>query len=277
MDIWMRKGTILHRRYRIIQLLGQGDFGAVYKARDLSPAGTNRLVAIKEMPMQLIVECERQADLRARLIHPAIPRIHDYFMTDEHSYLVQQLIRGSNLEVILNTHPGFLSEKRVIRWAIQLCDVLHFLHNHPAHPVIFRDLKPNNVMADSKDRIYLADFELVRVFPPGFFTERGAGVKYMGKSAPVGTEGYSPPEQYRGFVRPESDLYALGATMHHLLTRRDPRKEKAFTFQNFPVRSLNPDVSRELEEVVMKALQRDVRKRYGSAGEMLAALSDLTM
>lgn len=273
----LKKGTVLHKQYEVVKLLGQGDFGAVYQARDRKAVKCDRFVAIKQMPMQMIVECERQADLRANLPHSNIPRVLDYFVTDEHSYLVQQLIRGSNLEEIFNAHSGFLPEKQVIRWAIQLCDVLDFLHHHPLHSIIFRDLKPNNIMADGNNRIYLADFELVRVFPPHFFEGQGAHYKHMGKGADIGTEGYSPPEQYRGLVRPQSDIYALGATLHHLLTKRDPRKEKAFTFQKYPLRSLNPSISLELEAIVMKALQRDIRRRYRSAGEMLTELNRLQL
>lgn len=268
----LKKGTILHRRYRIVRMLGEGDFGAVVQARDLKAGKRDHFVAIKQMPMQSIVECERQADLRAELNHPVIPRILNYFGTDKHSYLVQQLVRGANLEVILDACPGFLPEKRIIHWALQLCEVLSFLHEHPKHSIIVRDLKPNNIMADSKDNIYITDFELVRVFPPKFFSGKGTNFKQMGKGASIGTAGYSPPEQYRGYVRPESDIYALGATLHHLLTKRDPRKEKPFTAQNFPVQSLNPAVSPELGRIVMKAVQRDMRKRYRSAGEMMEEL-----
>jgi serine/threonine protein kinase len=223
----------------------------------------------------MIVDCERQADLRANLIHPAIPRVFGYFATDSHSYLVKQFIRGSTLEVVFRQEADFLAEKRVIPWAIQLCDVLDFLHNHPYHPVIFRDLKPSNIMIDRADQVHLVDFELARAFPPGFFDGRQSDHKHLRRGMAFGTKGYSPPEQYRGLVRPESDIYALGATLHHLLTGRDPRKEPPFTLQNHPVRSINPAVSPDLESIVMKALNLDMRDRFSTAKEMQVALQEL--
>jgi serine/threonine protein kinase len=268
-------GTILHKRYRIIRLLGEGNFGRVYQARDQRAVKNNQFVAIKQMPMQMIVDCERQADLRANLIHPAIPRVFDYFATDSHSFLVKQFIRGRTLEVVLRQESDFLEEKRVIPWAIQLCDVFDFLHNHPYHPIVFRDLKPTNVMVDRKDRVYLVDFELARAFPPGFFEDQQPHYKHLGKGMAMGTQGYSPPEQYRGLVRPQSDLYALGATLHHLLTKRDPREGRPFTFQEHRIRSINPAVSPELEFIVMKALNLDMKERFSTAKEMQIALQKL--
>ena len=222
--------------------------------------------------MQMIVDCERQADLRAMLVHPAIPRICGYFVTEAHSYLVQELICGSDLEAILEAHEGFLPEKTVIGWAIQLCDALNYLHTHPLHPLIFRDLKPNNIMVDGADKVYLVDFGLARVFPARFFQETQPQFSHFRKGLAMGTAGYSPPEQYRGRVIPQSDLYALGATLHHLLTRRDPRQERPFTFQQHPLRSLNPALSPELEAIVMKALNRDPAQRFQSAKQMQFAL-----
>ncbi|HQU35953.1 MAG TPA: serine/threonine-protein kinase [Anaerolineales bacterium] len=275
MNVTLQKGTILHKRYEIVKALGAGDFGTVYQARDTKAVNTPRYVAIKQMPMQMIVDCERQADLRATLIHPSIPRVFDYFVTDTHSYLVRELVRGSNLEEILDSRKGFLKEKIVIHWTIQLCGALEVLHTHPVHPMVFRDLKPNNIMVNSANRVSLVDFELARVFPPRFFEENKKEFSHFKKGFPIGTKGYSPPEQYRGIVTPPSDVYALGATLHHLLTRRDPRKEKPFTFQNYPVRTLNPAVSKGMEAIVMKAVQRKPNHRFWTAREMRQALEAL--
>jgi serine/threonine protein kinase len=275
MSATLKIGTLLYKRYEIIKLLGQGSFGTVYQAHDKRAVKTDQLVAIKQTPMQMIVDCERQADLRANLTHPNIPRILGYFVTDEHSYLVQELILGSNLERILEEQPGFLPEKTVIAWAIQLCAVLDFLHNHPYHPIIFRDLKPNNVMVTEADRIYLVDFGLARAYPPRFFQEKQPHFKHLRKGLAIGTAGYSPPEQYRGYAKPQSDIYALGATLHHLLTKRDPRQERPFTFQDYPLRSLNPAISPDLEAIVMKALRRRVAERFATAREMQVALERL--
>ena len=271
----LKAGTLLHDRYEIVNLLGQGDFGIVYQARDKQAVHTNPFVAIKQMPMQMIVNCERQADLRAMLIHPAIPRVLGYLGNDTHSYLIQEFIHGSNLEMVLNKHPGFLPEHAVITWAIQLADVLDYLHTHPHYPMVFRDLKPNNVMVGQANRIHLVDFGLARVFPPRFFQGRQVEFKQYRQGLAIGTTGYSPPEQYRGVVVPQSDIYALGATLHHLLTKRDPRKEPPFTFEKHPIRSINPAVSVELAAIVMQAVERKVEARFQTAQEMKAALEQL--
>ena len=271
----LEKGTILHKRYEVVKTLGQGDFGTVYQARDLRPKDTPRFVAIKQLPMQMIVDCERQADLRASLVHPAIPRVFGYFATETYAYLVRELVRGKNLEEILEESPGFLAEKRVIRWALQICGALEVLHEHPVHPMVFRDLKPNNIVVDRADHVHLVDFELARVFPPRFFQEKPYKYEHFKKGFPIGTKGYSPPEQYRGVVTPRSDVYALGATLHHLLTRRDPRKEKPFTFQDHRVRLLNPAVTKSLEAIIMKAVQPSPRQRFSDARQMREALESL--
>lgn len=243
--------------------------GSVYRARDLHFPNVVKLVAVKEMVMtapdpvvrQTIVQnFEREANLLATLNHPAIPRIYDYFSDDNRSYLVLEYIHGKDMEAVISETGGFLSEEQVLTWAIELCDVLSFLHNHKPDPIIFRDMKPSNVMIDHNGEVKLVDFGIAKTFQMGQ------------KGTMIGTEGYSPPEQYRGEATPLADLYALGATLHHALSRRDPRMEPPFSFAERPLRKINPGVSVELETVINRALQYDPEDRFPNADDMKNAL-----
>jgi outer membrane protein assembly factor BamB len=242
--------------------------GAVYQARDLRFKGVTRICAVKEMTnstpdphvRRLAIEnFEREANILARLNHPAIPTILDFFSEGIRSYLVLEFIEGADLEDLLGDTQGMLPQERVIDWAVQICDVLSYLHGQNP-PIIFRDLKPSNIMLRPPDQIVLIDFGIARLFEAGQ------------KGTMIGTEGYSPPEQYRGIANPQGDIYAFGATLHHLLTRRDPRLEPPFTFHDEPPRLLNPAISEELEAVIIKALEYEPEKRYASAEEMKSAL-----
>lgn len=243
--------------------------GAVYRARDMHFPNVNKRVAVKEMINQvrdpsmretLIKNFEREANILATLEHPAIPKIYDYFTQNDRSYLILEFIDGKDLEALLVESQGFFPEPQVISWAIELCDVLSFLHNHQPEPIIFRDMKPSNVMIDQRGHVVLVDFGIAKTF------------QYGEKGTMIGTEGYSPPEQYKGEAGPLSDIYALGATLHHLLTRRDPRLEAPFSFSERPIRSINPAISVELEAVVNTALQYNPADRYPSAAAMKDAL-----
>jgi eukaryotic-like serine/threonine-protein kinase len=156
---------------------------------------------------------EREANILVTLNHPSIPKIYDYFTHEERSYLVEEYIHGKDLEEVLSESQGFFPEEQVIAWAIELCDVLHYLHNHKPEPIIFRDMKPSNVMVNQHNHIVLVDFGIAKIFKSGQ------------KGTMIGTEGYSPPEQYRGEASPQADIYALGATIHHVMTKQDPRLE----------------------------------------------------
>ncbi len=268
----LSEGMQLQNRYKILGVIGIGGMGAVYKAQDLRFPGVMRLCAVKEMfntatdpqVRQMIVRTfEREASILATLSHPAIPQVYDFFTEGMRSYLVLEFIPGKNLEEILAETEGFLSEVQVVDWAIQLCDVLSYLHNHKPRPIIFRDLKPANIMLDDHNRIRLIDFGIAKLFQSG---EKGTM---------IGTEGYSPPEQYRGIAEPRGDIYALGATLHHLLSKQDPRLEPPFSFHERPIHEKNPTVSRELVEIINKALEYDINKRWGSAEEMKRALLSL--
>jgi len=260
---------MLVNRYLIQEVIGIGGMGSVYRARDMHFPNALKLVAVKEMINQardplirqtIVQNFEREANILVTLNHPAIPRIFDYFTHEERSYLVLEYIHGKDLEAILAETNGPLPEDVVIAWAIELCDVLQYLHTYKTEPIIFRDMKPSNVMINTNNHVILVDFGIAKVFNPGQ------------KGTMIGTEGYSPPEQYRGEATPLADIYALGATLHHLLTHKDPRVEPPFTFAERQVRKYNPNISPELEATLNVALQYNPQDRYKNAESMKEAL-----
>ena len=265
----LQSGTTLVNRYHIQEVIGVGGMGSVYRARDMHFPNVTKLVAVKEMlniapdpnmRLTVIHNFEREANILATLNHPSIPRIYDYFSEEDRSYLVLEFIHGKDLETIINDTGGFLPEERVLTWGIQLCEVLAFLHNHKPDPIVFRDMKPSNIMVNSNGDVVLVDFGIARTFQTGQ------------KGTMIGTEGYSPPEQYRGEASPLADIYALGATLHHALTRRDPRLEPPFSYAERPIRRINSHVSTEVEAVINTSLQYNPDERFATAIEMKDAL-----
>ena len=243
--------------------------GSVYRARDLHFPNVIKLVAVKEMinnapdPLvrqTIIQNFEREANILVTLNHVAIPQIFDFFSIDDRSYLVLEYVHGKDLEAILLENKGPLHEDNITVWAIELCDVLEYLHSYKPEPIIFRDMKPSNVMINQQGRVVLVDFGIAKNFKTGQ------------KGTMIGTEGYSPPEQYRGDATPVADIYALGATLHHLLTNHDPRMEAPFSFSERKIRSINPRVSLDLEVVIDTALQYNPEERFQSVADMKNAL-----
>ena len=267
------EGHLLQNRYRILGMLAVGGMSAVYKSQDLRFPKVTRLCVIKEMlntatdpQIRAMMErnFEREANILATLSHPGVVRVYDYFSEGSRNYIVQEYIDGKNLEDVLAETEGFFPEAQVVQWAIQVCEVLSYLHNHEPQPIIFRDLKPSNIMLESRGDIRLVDFGIAKVFQSG---QQGTM---------IGTEGYTPPEQYRGVAEPRVDIYALGATMHHLLSKQDPQMEPPFSFHERPIHEKNPIVSRGLVEIIDRALDYDINNRYGSAAEMQRALMGLS-
>jgi outer membrane protein assembly factor BamB/tRNA A-37 threonylcarbamoyl transferase component Bud32 len=268
----LQRGTTLQDRYLILEIIGTGGMSSVYKGRDLHFPNVQKLVAIKEMTHMVsdqtmyemvVTNFEREADLLATLSHPAIPRIYDYFTHNNGLYLVMEYIAGKDLEAILQESEDFIPEDQIVSWAIEVCDVLSYLHNHRPEPIVFRDVKPSNIMVDQHGHVRMIDFGIAKIFQPGQ------------KGTMIGTEGYSPPEQYRGEASPAGDIYALGATLHHLLTRRDPRIEPPFSFAERPIESINPNVSKEFESVISNSLSYDPKSRFPSAEAMKNALMNV--
>lgn len=267
-------GEVLQDRYMILGSLGAGGFSSVYRARDLRFPSVTRLCAVKEMVIgtadpelrQLTIKSfEREASMLAMLSHPAIPDIFDYFTEGNRSYLVLEFVPGQNLQQWMDDTEEALDEQQALDWALQICEALAYLHSQKPQPIVFRDLKPSNIMLDSYSRIRLIDFGIAKLFEAN--EDRGTM---------IGTAGYTPPEQYRGEATPAVDVYALGATFHHLLTRQDPRQETPFTFANRPIRVANPGISRAFEAIIMQCLAYDPKDRFPDAMALREALLELS-
>ncbi len=263
--------TLLAGRYQLLSCIGQGGMGAVYKAADTK--FNSRPVAIKEMssaglPPARLQETEaafeREAHLLADLLHPNLPRIYEHFAENDRSYLVMDFIEGQTLEEHLaKVGGGPLPVEQVVKWAIQLCDVLSYLHSHQP-PIVFRDLKPANVMIGDSGHIYLIDFGIARIFKPGKQHDTVA----------LGSPGYAAPEQYgKAQSTPRSDIYSLGALLHYLLTGADP-SEQPFFFR--PASQVNPAVNPALEALLKQMLEMDSDRRPASAQEVLQGLERAT-
>jgi len=262
-------GTVLQGRYRITSTLGMGGMSTVYKALDLRFANVERACAVKEMfdpggdealRRQRTSNFEREAGLLAVLANPLIPKVFDYFSEGGNHYLVQEFIPGQNLETLLEQSPEPFLESQLIDWGVAICDVLSYLHGQSPNPIIFRDLKPSNIMAKEDRSLMLIDFGIARTF------------QHLERGTMIGTEGYAPPEQYRGVADARTDIYALGATLHHLATRVDPRFETPFTFNQRPPRTLNPTLSAAFDAVILRATAYAPSDRYPTAAELKAEL-----
>ncbi len=268
------EGTILNNRYEIIRKIGGGGMGAVYLASDNNLGGVLR--AVKEMVQSYIEEeqqeksvndFKRESTILSTLDHSSIPTIYDYFFDEKESrfYLVMKYINGGDLSGRLRAAPeGKIDEKTVTDWSIQIADVLDYLHNRP-NTIVYRDLKPANVMLDGNSgRIMLIDFGIARSINK---EEKGVTA--------VGTMGYAPPELFSGNVEARSDIYSLGSTMFHLLTGADPQNNPLliFDFQKNPrPRQINPQLSDQMERILMCAVEYNSTARFASAKELKKTL-----
>jgi len=270
------EGTVLNGRYEIIRKIGGGGMGAVYLASDKNLGGVLR--AVKEM-VQSYIEDEQQEKavsdfkreslLLTSLDHPTIPTIYDYFFDEKEArfYLVMKYISGGDLAGRLRSAPeSRIDELNVTQWAIQIADVLDYLHNRQP-PIVYRDLKPANVMVDGNSgRVMLIDFGIAR-----WVNKEEKGV------TAVGTMGYAPPELFSGNVEARSDIYSLGSTMFHLLTGADPQSNPLliFDFQKHPrPRQINPQLSDQMERILMRSVEYNADKRFANADEMRKTLEE---
>jgi len=262
MPIPLKAGKILKERYEISRIIGQGGMGSVYLADDKRLEG--RLCAVKEVFHDLTTEEElrnqsreqfmREATVLARLDHPNLPKVSDFFSEDERDYLVMDFIPGKELSVLMTearTNRTFLAERDILGWASQLSDALTYLHNQEP-PILHRDIKPSNLKLTPNGIIKLVDFGLVKILA----SEEVTITVVQGR----GTAVYTPLEQYggdAGHTDIRSDIFSFGATLYHLLTNMAP-EEARDRFLNpgllTPPRELNRRISPRTERVILWAM-----------------------
>lgn len=251
-------GTVIDGKYEILREIGRGGMSVVYLAMDTH---LNKQWAVKEIRKKgggkkdeiVVNSLLAEANMMKRLDHPALPRIVDIIDNGVTIYVVMDYIEGESLDKILNEY-GVQSEELVIGWAKQLCDALSYLHAQKP-PIIYRDMKPANVMLKPEGNIKIIDFGIAREYKE----------LSLADTTVLGTKGYAPPEQYSGQTDARSDIFALGMTMHHLLTGVDPRNGEAYV----PVRQWNPELSEGIEIIIDKCVEPAAENRYQTCADLL--------
>lgn len=255
-------------RYRLRKLLGSGGFGAVYLAEDTR---LQRPVAIKVCSTQSLPQEEAQeaaslfqseALTLARLRHPGLTAVWDYFYQGNDWYLVMEYVPGETLREVLRQAGGQLPVDQALDYIRQICEVLRYLHTQPV-PVIFRDLKPANIMITPLGELKLIDFGIARLFSPGKTSD----------TFQFGTPGYAPPEQYGGQTEPRSDIYSLAVVAHQMLTGHNPL---ASAFVLPPARIVNPSLSPQIEAALLRATAQSPADRFANVDDFCTALQQKT-
>ncbi len=266
-------GAIIHNRYRILRIVGQGGLGTVYQVADVV-YGANAIFALKELA-DTNPGARKQFELESRwlreLNHDSIPKVRESFEWDGRVYLVMDFVDGENLEQYLHRTGRPLPEAQALRWMLPICDALHYLHTRMP-PLLHRDVKPANIIVTPGGHPVLVDFGIAKAHLPGM----NQTVTFVRKA---GTEGYAPPEQYAatGMTGPWSDVYALGATLYQLITGRVPRTAVERITEMDPMprpRDLIPSISLLTDQTIMRALDLKPAGRYQSIIEFAGALTD---
>ena len=251
-------GTVIDGKYEILKEIGRGGMSIVYLAMDKR---LNKQWAVKEIRKKssgkhdeiVINSLLAEANMMKKLDHPSLPRIVDIIEDGSTIYVIMDYIEGESLDKILNEY-GAQPEELVSGWAKQLCDALAYLHSQKP-PIIYRDMKPANVMLKPEGNIKIIDFGIAREYKE----------QNLADTTVLGTKGYAPPEQYSGQTDGRSDIYALGMTMHHLLTGVDPRNGEPYA----SVRQWNPELSEGIEIIIDKCVEPASENRYQTCAELL--------
>jgi eukaryotic-like serine/threonine-protein kinase len=259
-------GQVLNNRYRIVKLLGQGGFGAVYRAWDTNLERPRALKENLDTSPEAQRQFKREAQMLCDLTRSNLPKVIDHFVIQgQGQYLVMEFVEGEDLGTMLEKAGGPLPEAQVLDWASQVCDALEYLHSRKP-PIIHRDIKPANIKITPEGKAMLVDFGIAKVYDPNLSTTAGARAV---------TPGYSPQEQYGiGTTDARTDIYALGATLYHLLTGKQPPEsvQRTIGIQLEPPSKLNPVISVNAQNAILKAMEPVPDNRYQSIGDFHQAL-----
>lgn len=257
-------GSVIDNKYEILKQIGKGGMSTVYLAMDKR---LNKQWAVKEINKAIndknnevvVQSLLAEANLMKRLDHPSLPRIVDIIDNGRTIYVIMDYIEGESLDKILNTN-GPQPQALVVEWAKQLCDVLSYLHNQKP-PIIYRDMKPANIMLKPEGNLKLIDFGIAREYKQNNMTD----------TVSLGTRGYAAPEQFGGMGQTDArtDIYCLGVTLYHLLTGQNPAEPP---YELYPIRQWNPSLSSGLEYIVQKCTQLNPDDRYQNCDELMYAL-----
>jgi formylglycine-generating enzyme required for sulfatase activity/predicted Ser/Thr protein kinase len=262
-------GQVLNNRYRVVKLLGQGGFGAVYRAWDVNLETARAMKENLDTSPEAQRQFKREAQILDKLSHANLPKVIDHFIIPgQGQYLVMEFVEGQDLKVMLERARGPLPEAQVLEWIDQICDALEYLHSQTP-PVIHRDIKPANIKITPEGKAMLVDFGIAKVYSTSLRTTRGAQAV---------TPGYSPLEQYgQGRTDARSDIYALGATLYHLLTGVQPAASIDVASKSAapsrPIQFINPAVSTRVSAAIERAMQIDWQARYASIAAFKTALA----
>ncbi len=266
--------TILQERYKIVNLIQKGPASRMYKAFDTKRSKSvfvKELIATYTDPSlrhQAIEQFKSEAKILFKLKQENLPKFEDYFDYEENRYLIIEYIEGNRLNNIVESQSGFLDEQQVIKWGIELCDSLGYLHNLKPNPVIFRDLSPQSILLSENDgKLKLIDFGISKIYE--------SDAKTMGIAKTM-TQHYSPIEQHAGTTDNRSDIYSLGATLYYLICKAPPMDCVERIIDDEPMEKcskFNPHISKELEKIIMKAMEVDKKDRYQKIEEMRGELA----
>lgn len=253
--------NLFNGRYKTLDLIGKGGMSKVYLAESTT-LGTKWAIKAVDKKLNAQFDLLAEPNILKKLNHPALPRIIDIEEDETNIYIIEDYIDGKSLDKRLKIEKRF-DEETVINWSKQLCDVLIYLHNQKPNPIIYRDMKPANIIVTKENRVKLIDFGIAREFK----IENDSDTTYMG------TRGYAAPEQYGSSQTDQrTDIYSLGVTMYHLITGKSPN-EPPYEFKK--IREIDPNFSEGMEYIINKCIQNDPTKRYQSMEELLYDLENI--